>query len=168
MTSVSRADIDRLLRRHGIASTAVKGSDTEAAAKGGRIASIAVARNDGRDVLSLTMGETRMEASCPLDEGRASSLVHSLQEQKKLPADDGSFVRMLVDLLVKVSQMYAESEAYSLTLDSVHLHPDSYHIGRVVMLRETPLHVAPRRESEGKDRRATFSQRHRTDQRFHS
>lgn len=166
MISVPRADIDRLLERHGIASTLAEGTDTQAAATGGRVATIAVSRSEERTVISLTIGEVRMEGPIPLDATQARSMVERLQSHQKLPAKDPSFDRMVIDLLLKISEMYAESGAHSLTFESVHLHPTSYHIGSVAMQCETPLHVKPRRESEGVDRRATFTQRHRTDQRF--
>ncbi len=166
MISVPQTDIDRLLERHGIASTAVEGSDTQAAATGGRVATIAVARIDDRSVISLTIGQTRLEGPIPLDAAQARTMVEGLKMHQQLPGKDPSFERMVIDLLLKISEMYVESGAHSLLFESLHLHPASYHIGHVIMRCETPVHVKPRRESEGSDRRVTFTQRHRTDQRF--
>lgn len=114
----------------------------------------------------MTVGEHRVEGSCPLDEAGAASMVEALRAQQQLPARDASFERMVVDLLLKISELYVDSGANSLTFESVHLHPTSYHVARVAMLCETPPDLKPRRESPGIDRRATFAQRHRSDQRL--
>jgi len=166
MITVARADVDRLLERHGIASTAIQGTDTQAAASGGRVATITASRPEDGSLMTVTIGETRAEGPIPLDETHARSMIDVLQSHQQLPAKDPSFDRMVIDLLLKISEMYVQSRAHSLVFESVHLHPASYHVGRVVMRCEAPLHVKPRRETNGNDRRVTFTQRHRTDQRF--
>jgi hypothetical protein len=165
MVYVGFAEINELLARHGIAQPVVEGSGKRSASEGGRIASIHVWGDEDGARLSLTLQSVRFEAACPLDESHAMALVESFRESRLLPSEP-SFERMLAHLLMKVSAMYFDSGAQTLTLDRVHLHAASYFVGPVTLTRGKALHVKPRLESDSHDRHAVFAFRHGSDQKF--
>jgi hypothetical protein len=158
-------EIARLLARYKIAPLAVRGSDSMKASRGGRMANLCIAREDGAERLILTVAGKRADGNLPHDLAGARAIVGTLRSEAALP-DDPSFEEMLADLLVKAAKLFEETGATRFELSSLRLHPTSYHIGKVTLLHDKPLHVKARLEPDSHDRRAVFDHRHGDSTRF--
>lgn len=150
-------EIAILLERAGISPVRAAGSRSKAAAEGGVIARMFVQGRDNPE-LSMIVGDVRCAAHLPIDEERAVMMVETLIERHAVP-HEARFQHMLIDLLVRITRMYMAADATSLSLDPVHLHKNGYHVDRVVLTHERPLHLKPRVESTGRD--STFTHTHR-------
>lgn len=155
----TREEIDILLACHGLSSPAVAGTDSAAAATGGRVADLQIERTGDGAQMHLQVGEGRCDAPAPRDRDAALAIAETLRADARLP-HDASFEHMLADLFYKASKMFADSGATRLAFSPLHLHPASYHIGHVTLLHEKPLHLTPRLEHDSHDRHAVFDHRH--------
>lgn len=163
---LKRTEIDELLARHGIAPLAVAGTGSEAAARGGTVASIEIAPNEeGVPFLYLTIDSVRAAGRCPLDAPHAASIVHALQTRHLLPHHP-SFEHLVAHLLIKLSDLYTDAGIESLTAERVRLHPSAYHIERLTAYRGAPLHLRPRLAHDSHDQHAVFAHRHGDDAKF--
>jgi hypothetical protein len=165
MLKVRRSEIDNLLARHGIAPLTAGGTDSQAAASGGRIANVHIARRGQGTIMSVTIDGVLATSACPLDLEHAKLVVQAFREHHLLPAD-ASFEHMLADLLVKMSAAYVDGGAEELEFEAVHLHPTSYHIGRVNLQSATRVNATSRLAPDSHDRHAVFSHRHGDDAKF--
>ncbi len=155
----TKTEIDRLLERSGIAPLEIHGTDSSAAARGGREGNLCIVRSDGRDIAVLTVGNGRADGPVPHNLAEALAIVQMLRAKAAIP-DDASFEHMLGDLLVKATKLFEESGATKFELGSLRLHPTSYHAGSATLIHDKPLHVGARLEPDSHDRRAVFDHRH--------
>ncbi|HYL27149.1 MAG TPA: hypothetical protein VEW74_04885 [Candidatus Nitrosotalea sp.] len=165
MLKASKAEIDRLFERYGIAPIAIAGSDSRNAARRGWLAEISIGRSEGFERLSLSIGKASVEETPPQSIADARAIVAGLRARGVVP-DDASFEHMLADLLAKLTKMFDECEAEELTLTSVRLHPTSYHIGGALLRLKKPLRTKARLEPDSHDRGAVFAHRHGDSTRF--
>ncbi len=157
--NAKKEEIEILLACHGLASPAVGGTGSAAAATGGRIADLTIERTAEGPQLGLAVDGGRSDAPLPHERQAALAIVADLRAKARLP-DDASFEHMLADLLVKAAKLFEDSGATKLEFASLHLHPSSYHIGEVTLLHDKPLHLTPRLAGDSHDRRAIFDHRH--------
>lgn len=94
-----------------------------------------------------------------MDAGGAHEIVTPFLDAGALPNDPRQ-VHMLEHLLVNASAMFVDSQAETLTFESIRLHETAYHIGSVVLLRNAPGHLKPRLAPDSHDRHAVFAHRH--------
>ena len=159
MQTINGPEIERLLARHGIAGPEVAGSDSREAAIGGRLAQIHFAKHEDGTVATVTIAGIQSTAKCPLDHAGALALAGRLQERHAI-GSDGSSAHLLANLLVKLSEAFADSAAEAAIFEDVHLHQASYHIDRVILKHAEPLRFEPRLAPDSHDRHAVFSHRH--------
>ena len=155
----TNGEIEQLLARHGIAPLAMRGSDSMEAARGGRAASLCIAREGNAEILTVTVGGKRAGGNPPHGIAEARAIVEALRSEAALP-NDRSFEHMLADLLVKAAKIFEETGATKFEMSSIRLHPTSYHIGEATLIHDKPLHVKARLESDSHDRHAVFNHRH--------
>jgi len=156
MIELTATEIDELLSRHGIVKVA---SDHDGlASAGGVVTNISVVRADGEPYFTVMIGEISALDTCPLNQERATALVQRFRGHG-LPAGDVRLERMFAHLLLKISELYIESKAVTLRCDHVHLHPTSYHIGKMHLTRVAPL-SAKERAPHAQQREAVFTHRH--------
>lgn len=151
--------VEELLARHRIASTRSDGTDSVAAAHGGRLAKLWIVRRGEDAILTLGIGNANFERVAPEDEASARDIVRDIRELARLP-HDVSFEHMFAELLLRASKLFEDAQAQRLEFSSLRLHPNSYHIGEVTLLLDKPLHLRPRLEPHSHDRRAVFDHRH--------
>ena len=149
-------EIAILLERVGLDPVSVLGSRSKDAARGGIVARISVSGETPE--LSIVIGNVRAAAHLPVDDDRVTLMLETLEKQKVIP-HHAAFTHMLSHLLIKTAQMYLASGASNLTLDSVHLRENGYHIGNVDLNHSRPLHLKARAESSGRDSTFTHTQR---------
>lgn len=141
----SNSAISRILNRYDLASTDIHGSSTARAAHGGLLAIVDVARlADSSGLMRVQIGDRDMFAHCPVTQERADELVRRFQDENTVP-QDFSFAAMFANLLTKISKLYVESGARTLSIRRLHLHPTSYHIDDISMEPKSVLYVKPRR-----------------------
>lgn len=162
----TQEEISELLERHGIAPVEPRGTDAAEAARGGWIAALSFVRsNGGAPLLTFEVDGVVAEALTPPDAQAARALVAKIRGEARLP-HDASFERMLADLFLRAAKLFAESGGTRLDLESLHLHPTAYHIGKVTLELEKPLHLQKRLDPDSHDRHAVFTHRHGSSARF--
>lgn len=147
-------EIAILLERSGIAPTSVGGSRSKVAAQDGVFAAIVIQRNGDEDTLTVTVHGQHASVQLPADEGRLMQMIETLRSKHAIPIAT-AFEHMLLHLLQRVIHLYAMSSATELVLAPVHLHGASYHIDKVVLYHDRPLHLKARIEKTGRD--STFT-----------
>lgn len=161
----TQKEIEELLASHKISPVEIAGTSSAQAAGGGRPASLSIVRREEGAVLSFTIGDVLAQSLPPRDISEARRIVSKLRAEARLP-EDASFEHMLAELLVRISDMFEDSGATKLEFESLRLHPSSYHIGKVTLLHDKPLHLKARLEPDSHDRGAVFSHRHGDRTRF--
>jgi hypothetical protein len=156
---LKRREIDDLLARHGIAALTSSGTDSQASARGGVVATVDIVPNDAAPFMRVSIGGIAATGHCPLDHVRAAAIVRALRKSCHMPSD-ASFDHMLANLLVKLSGLYVDSGAKKMSISDLHLHPTSYHIGQLSIDRATRGHLIPRLDPDSHDRHAVFAHRH--------
>ncbi|HTX60525.1 MAG TPA: hypothetical protein VMH02_12725 [Verrucomicrobiae bacterium] len=156
MKELDEATIDRLLARYGLRPLEAQGTDTLAAAAGGTVATIRIARRDDADILQFETGAAESSAPLPLTEERALELAQSVRTHGR----DARFSHMVAHLLLGACRMYADTQASLLVFEDVHLHPWAYHIGRVALTTAHAPELVARLAPDSHDRGAVFAHRH--------
>jgi hypothetical protein len=139
------SDLDVLLARYGLTPTAVAGSDSSLAARGGVLAIVDIVPAEDGALVRVQIGETEAKGQGPITADRAAALVRAFVRSHALPADE-SFEHLFSHLLTKLWKLYAESGARTLSIRRLHLHPTSYHIDGIRIEPATAVHARPRRE----------------------
>jgi hypothetical protein len=162
--ATKRSEIDALLAHYGIKPIGTRGTGSQEAA-GGQLATISVERAEEGPVITVTIGGLHATGACPLDRTGALAILETLRSGHLISGDQ-SLEHMVANLLVKISEMYVDSDAERIIFESVHLHPTSYYIGRVQLKLSAPLHARKRLLPDAHDRHAIFSHRHGDNTRF--
>jgi hypothetical protein len=149
MKGSGNSAISRILDRYGLAPMEPHGSDSVAAAHGGLLAIVDIARlADSSGLMRVQIGERDVAAHCPVTEDRATEVVRRFQDDHTVPHDAG-FAAMFANVLTKLSKLYVESGARTLSVTRLHLHRTSYHIDDLSMEPKSALYVKPRRSPDG-------------------
>jgi hypothetical protein len=132
MKDLTKSEIDELLARHGIVTTASDRHGTTAI--GGILVNVAIDRVTGDAYMTTAIGDLSAIDPCPLEDARALEIVERFRGQG-LPAREPHLEHMFAHLLVKLGKMYVDCGAHSLNCDRIRLHSTSYHIGTVQVRR---------------------------------
>ena len=142
---------EELLRRHKITPPSNKHGEAGRLEGGYEIAIGGHRREDGRKMVTVTIGNISESRPCPFQDGEARDIVRRFCDQHNLPKRP-ALDRMLEHLLNRADQLYASDRIESFALEKIQLHSSGYRIGSAQILATKPLKVPRANPRLGRNR----------------